>query len=323
MKRIVEFALSIVIAALILFALSKHFNSRWTAEAVRKMHTGPLIIGVTLMMAADLLHGWRWRIWQWSLSYWNSLRVVQIGFMGNNSLPVRLGEILRAHCVAAKAKNDWGRTAALSSVAAERILDGLLLGAFGLVAISIVRLDSRLQWGLFLVSLIFASLTIALVLSVRHQGRIRRLVSGASRRFPGRMTAFARDKASLLLDGIVPLGTPQPMLAAITTTVVIWGLEGAVCHVVWLALWDDMRIHTALLFFVAVNFATLVPLTMGGIGTVGAAEPIYLISSGDSPYVALAMVLLQHAGRYLFTTLMGAAFYLGGGGQRRSASNAW
>jgi hypothetical protein len=275
------------------------------------------------MMAADLLRGWRWRIWQRSLSYWNSLRVILIGFMGNNILPARLGEILRAHCASAKANNGWGRTAALSSIAAERILDGLVLGAFGVIAISIAHVDSRLRLGLFLVSLIFAGLTLALVLSVRHQERIRRALSAANRRSPGRITAFARDKASLLLDGIVPLGTLPRMLAAMTTTVVIWGLEGAVCYVVGLALWDDMRIHTALLFLVVVNFASLVPITMGGIGSIEAAGPLYLISSGVSPHLALAMVLLQHTGRYLFTTIAGAAFYLGGGFQQRPASNAW
>jgi len=302
--------------------LLRHFDLHRTAQSVREAHLSPLIIGITLMVAADLLRGWRWRIWQRSLSYWNSLQVIQIGFMGNNILPARLGEILRAHCAAAKARNGWGRTAALSSIGAERILDGLILGAFGLVAINVVHVDPRLQLGLFLVSLIFASLALALVLSVRHQERIRWLVSAANRKSPGRATAFARDKASLLLDGIVPLGTLPRMLAAMTTTVVIWGLEGAVCYVVGLALWNDMRIQTALLFLVVVNFATLVPLTMGGIGSIEAAGPLYLISSGVSPHLALAMVLLQHAGRYLFTTTAGAVFYLGGGFQRKPVAKA-
>ena len=116
MKRFAEFAISLALAVLILYALFKHFDLHRTAESLRKAHPGPLLIGIPLMMAADLLRGWRWRIWQRNLSYWNSLRVIQIGFMGNNILPARLGEILRAHCAAAKARNGWGRTAALSSI---------------------------------------------------------------------------------------------------------------------------------------------------------------------------------------------------------------
>lgn len=323
MKRFAEFAISFALAVLILYALLRHFDLHRTAGSLRKAHAGPLIIGVTLMMAADLLRGWRWRIWQRSLSYWNSLRVIQIGFMGNNILPGRLGEILRAHCAAAKANDHWGRTAALGSIAAERILDGLVLGAFGLVAISVVHVDRRLEWGLFLVSLAFAGLATALVLSVRHQEWIRCLILAVNHKFPGRLTAFAREKAGQLLDGIVPLGTLPRMLAALTSTAAIWCFEGGLCYVVGRALWDDMRLHTALLFLVVVNFATLVPITMGGIGTVEAAGPLYLVSSGVSPHLALAMVVLQHAGRYLFTTVTGAVFYLGGGFQRKPVSKAW
>jgi hypothetical protein len=319
MRRIVEFAISLALAVLILYALFRHFDLRRTAESLRKAHPGPLIIGVILMMAADLLRGWRWRIWQRSLSYWNSLQVIEIGIMGNNILPGRLGEVLRAHCAAAKAHDGWGRTAALGSIGAERILDGLVLGAFGLVAISVARVDRRLEWGLFLPSLAFAGLATGLVLSVRHQEWIRRLIVAVNHKFPGRLTGFARDKASQLLDGIVPLGTLPRMLAAITSTAVIWGIEAAVCYVVGLALWRDMSLHTALLFLVVVNFATLVPITMGGIGTIEAAGPIYLISSGISPPLALAMVLLLHAGRYSFTTIAGATLYFGGDFHRRRA----
>jgi len=322
-KRGAEFVVSLTLAVLILYALLMHFDLRRTAESVRQAHPSLLLMGITLMVAAYFLRGWRWRIWQGNLTYWNSLRVILIGFMGNNVLPARLGEILRAHCAAAKADDDWGRTAALSSIAAERILDGLVLGAFGLVAINVVHVDRRLQWGLFVASLAFAGLTMGLVLSVRHQARIRQLVSAASRKFPGRLTAFVRNKADHLLDGILPLGTLPRMLAAISTTAVIWAIEMTVCYFIGLACWDDMRMRTALLFLVVVNFASLVPLTMGGIGTIEAAGPLFLISSGVRPHLALAMVLVQHAGQYLFTTITGAILYLGGNFHRRPVAKAW
>jgi hypothetical protein len=322
-KRFAEFAISLGLAVLILYALLRHFDLHRMAESVRHAHPSLVTIGITLMVAAYLLRGWRWRIWQRGLSYWNSLRVILIGFMGNNVLPARLGEILRAHCAAAKANDDWGRTAALSSIAAERILDGLVLGAFGLVAISVVPVDRRLEWGLFLASLAFAGLTTGLILTAHHQEWTRRLFLAANRKFPGHLTAFACNKADHLLDGIIPLGTLPRMLAAITTTAVIWGIEMGVCCFVGLACWDDMHMRIALLFLVVVNFASLVPLIMGGIGTIEAAGPLFLISCGFRPHLALAMVLLQHAGQYLFTTVSGAIPYLGGNFHRRPLSNAW
>jgi dolichyl-phosphate beta-glucosyltransferase len=316
MKRVAEFAVSLALGGLLLFALLKHFDARQTLESVRQARPSLLALGLTLMVAAYLLRGARWQIWERSLGYWSSLRLILIGFMGNNVLPGRLGEVLRAHCTAAKLGGARGRTAALGSVAAERILDGFVLGIFGLVAIRVARLDHRLQDALFLVSFAFAILTAALVLSFRHEEWIRNFVRAVNRRFPGRVTAFARDKAAGLLDGVVPLGTVMRMLVAITATAIIWCTETASYYCIGLSVWDEMNARTALLFLVVVNFASLVPLTMGGIGTIEAAGPLFLISSGVSPHIALAMVLLQHTGQYLFTTIIGGILYLAGGFHR-------
>jgi dolichyl-phosphate beta-glucosyltransferase len=316
MKRLIEIVVSLVLGGLILFVLLRHFDVRTTMESVRQAHPGLLILGLTLMVFAYLLRGARWRIWERSLSYWNSLRLILIGFMGNNILPGRLGELLRAHCAAAKTDGDRGRTSALASVAAERILDGFVLSVFGLVAIGIAHVDRRLQLALFIVSLVFAGLTAALVLSFRHHQWILSLICAANRKFPGHVTAFVRDKATQLLDGLLPLGTLPRMVSALAATAIIWGLEVGVCYYVGLAVWDGMSVPVALLFLAVVNFASLLPLTMGGIGTIEVAAPLFLISSGVSPPLALAMVLLQHAGQYLFTTISGGIFYLAGGFHR-------
>jgi glycosyltransferase 2 family protein len=105
------------------------------------------------------------------------LLLILIGFMGNNLLPARLGEILRAHCAAAKTTDDRGRTTGLASIAAERVLDGLILGVLGLVGIVLVPVDRRLRWALLLVSLAFAGLAAGLVIGIRFNERIRSWVA--------------------------------------------------------------------------------------------------------------------------------------------------
>ncbi len=312
MKRLAEVAISLALGAAVLYAVFMHFDLQYAMNSVRHAHPSLLVLGVMLMVASYLLRGARWQIWERSLSYWNSLRLILIGFMGNNILPARLGEILRAHCAAAKTSHDRGRTTALASIAAERILDGMILGVFGLVAVLILPVDRPLRWGLFLVSLAFASLILGLILSIRHHDWARSFISVANRKFSGRAAAFAGEKAIQFLEGFLPLGTLPRMLGAIATTAVIWGLEIGLYYCVGLAVWDGMSVRTALLFLVVVNFASLLPLTMGGIGTIEAVAPVFLISSGVLPYLALAMVLLQHAGQYLFTTISGGILYLAG-----------
>jgi dolichyl-phosphate beta-glucosyltransferase len=312
MRRFTQFALSGAFSGLVLYALSWHFDLRQTMLSVRQAQPSLLAIGVGLMVVAYLVRGARWRIWERSLTYWDSLRLILIGFMGNNLLPARLGEILRAHCTTIKTSADRGRTTAIASIAAERILDGLILAAFGVVGIALVSVDRRLKWALCLVSLAFAALTLGLVLGIRLHEGLRAFIATANRKFPGHVTAFAREKAARFLDGLLPLGTLPRMLGAITTTGVIWGIEIGFYYFVGLAVWEGMSVPIALLFLVVVNFASLIPLAIGGIGTIEVIVPVFLVSAGISPHTALGMVLLQHAAQYSFTTITGAILYVAG-----------
>lgn len=316
MRRLAETTVSLVLAGLIFYAMLRHIDLWKTIEAVRRAHVNLLMLGGSVMVTAYLLRGARWLIWERSLSFWNSLRLILIGFMGNNVLPARLGEILRAHCTAAKTCESRGRTSALASIGAEHILDGLVLGVLGLAAISFVPLEHRLQWVLLLPSLFFAMLTAALVFTLWRHEWVRSITCAAKRAFPGRISTFAWDKAARLLDGLLPLGTVPRMVGAIATTAVIWTLEIWAYYLFGRAVWGGMSLRIALLSLVVVNFASLIPLTMGGLGTIEVAGPLFLISSGVAAPLALAMVILQHAWQYFFTTISGAILYLTGGFHR-------
>jgi dolichyl-phosphate beta-glucosyltransferase len=313
MKRFGQFTFAFAVSGLLLYALLRRFDLQGTMDFVRSARQDLLTLGGLLMVVAYVLRAVRWRIWERSLSYWDSFRLILIGFMGNNVLPARLGEILRAHCAAAKTPEDRGRTTALASIAAERVLDGLILASFGLVSITLVTVDARLEWALFAVSFAFAALGSGLLLGIRFHERIRTSIAAAHRKFPGHVTAFVGEKIGQFLDGLLPLGTPRRVLGAVTFTTLIWGIEVGCCYFIGTAVWEGMTVSDALLLLVVVNFASLVPFTMGGIGTIEAVAPFFLISAGVAPAAALAIVLLQHAAQYLFTTITGALIYVAGG----------
>src|SRR5689334_4088194 len=140
MKRSYEILGSLALGGLILSAVFWRFNPRQTMTAVRQAHPNMVVMGLMLMAVGYLIRGARWIIWERSLSYWDSLRLILIGFMGNNILPARLGEILRAHCTAPMTSEERGRTTALASITCERILDGVVLSIFGVISCVLVSL---------------------------------------------------------------------------------------------------------------------------------------------------------------------------------------
>src|SRR5580704_3153615 len=166
MKRLAKSTIPIAISGIILFVVLSHFGLEPTIVTIRRSRTGFLLLGFALMVSAYLLRGGRWLIWERSLSYWNSIRLILIGFMGNNILPARLGELLRAHCTSPKTSNDRGRTTALASIAAERILDGSILAVFAFIGIALIPMDRRVQEGLLLVSFAFVALAFGLIFGV-------------------------------------------------------------------------------------------------------------------------------------------------------------
>jgi len=93
MKRFAKALISIVLGGILLQVAFSHFGFRQTIVSIRQARPSFLVLGVALMVSDYLLRGARWRIWERSLSYWDSLRLVLIGFMGNNVLPARLSEL--------------------------------------------------------------------------------------------------------------------------------------------------------------------------------------------------------------------------------------
>jgi dolichyl-phosphate beta-glucosyltransferase len=313
MNRFWQLVIALTVSGLVLYALLGRFDLHGTMVFVRGADASRLMTGVALMILSYFLRGARWTIWERSLTYWDSLRLILIGFMGNNVLPARLGELLRAHCAAAVTADDRGRTTALGSIVAERTLDGVTLATFGLVSVALVTVDHRLEWALFGISIAFAGLGCALLCGACFHRRIRSLIGVARRKFPGHITAFAGEKIAQFIDGLLPLATTPRLVAAVALTTLIWTVEVWCCYLIGTAVWNGMSLPLAHLMLVVVNFASLVPFTIGGIGTVEAIAPFYLISAGWPPPAALATVLLQHAAQYLFTTITGAVLYIWGG----------
>ncbi|HKW34966.1 MAG TPA: flippase-like domain-containing protein [Candidatus Acidoferrum sp.] len=314
MKRYLEAAASIILGVILLYVALSHFGLAETMASVRKARPLLLLLGSSLMVSSYFLRAARWLIWERSLDYWSSIRLVLIGFMGNNVLPARLGEVLRAHCTSAKTSEDRGRTSALASIAAERILDGLILAIFGLAGVILVPVDRRLQRGLLFVSIIFVALALGLILSIHWHENVRSMIARTSKQFPGHLPAFAREKATQFIDGFLPLRMPGRLVKAIFVTALVWAIEATSYYCFGLAVWAGMTVKIALVFVVAVNFASLVPLTMGGIGSIEATAPLFLVSCGIPAYpVALAMVLVQHGAQYIFTTVTGLMAYSTGG----------
>jgi dolichyl-phosphate beta-glucosyltransferase len=312
-RNLFKMMFSLLVGGWLLLLTLRYFDLELTAAAIRGARKDLLLLALGLMVFAYLLRGKRWMIWEPQLNYWNSFKLILVGFMGNNILPARLGEILRAHCAAASIDNGFGRTATLASVAIERILDGFVIALIGIAGMAFVPPEGRLFWALGSVCVLFFLLTTALIAGIYFHERLRRMCDTVHRVFPGHLTNFGREKLNYFLDGLLMIRRPPTMAAALLATGLIWSMELVGYYLIARAVFPGAGFATSLVFLAVVNFASLFPFTVGGIGAIEGATAPFLIGAGIPLNESLAMVLLQHGFQFCFTTVLGGIFYFTAG----------
>ncbi len=308
-KPLFRFILSILISLLLLYYVLRHFDLDTTLLVIQQASPAYLFLSLVLLIIAYLIRGYRWMIWEKDLKYWDSFRLILIGFMGNNLFPARLGELLRAHCTAQKTGEDYGRTSALASVAIERILDGFILSGIGILGLILVPVSRVLFHSLLFVSLVFGLLTASLIIGIFFHTRIRQTVESIHKTFPGHVTKFGKEKVNYFLDGLLLIRGFGKFLNAIFLTVLIWSIEMIAYYGIANAVSFGVSIETCFIFLAVVNFASLFPFTVGGIGAIEGAATMFLMSAGIPNNQALAMVIIQHLFQFSFTTMTGGIFY--------------
>jgi dolichyl-phosphate beta-glucosyltransferase len=303
---------SVLVGGALLYAVFRQIDLELTFRAIREANRARMPLALAMMGAAYALRAGRWLIWDRSLSFWDSTTAVLVGFMGNNVLPARLGGLLRADWIASRRHAQLGCTAAMASIGAERILDGAVLSFFAAVGLTMIEVGRASLVSLRVVSGLFGILACGLAFSVLREASVRRLVQRLNTFLPGHFTRIVTDKIMCALDGIVRLRGRLRLTGAVAATVGIWLFELAFYYIVAAAIFP-ISLAAAVVLLAVVNFASLFPLTVGGIGAIESAATAFLISIGVPPDRALGIVLTQHACLFLLTTALGSVAYLTGG----------
>ena len=130
--------------------------------------------------------------------------VVTIGFMANNVLPFRAGEVVRAYALSAR----YGvrKSAALATIAIERIFDGMTMLIFMLIASLSIALTSDLRAVAIIATILFSLLTIILVVFVFMPGLRDWAVTLSVRLLPERVGSRVEQMALSFFEG---LGIPN------------------------------------------------------------------------------------------------------------------
>jgi glycosyltransferase 2 family protein len=241
------------------------------------------------------------------LSYINSVKVLFMGFLMNNILPARAGELIRAHLGSKVSKQS--RTVVLATVASERLADGLTLSIF-FVLFSLNLDNLKYSSQLAYVAWLFAGVSTLAIFFIAFRNFFFGLIDTAVAMLKNKYLDFILKKVHLFIDGLTPLYSLRTASKVTCWSLFIWSVELLVFCFVAHAFNQSFSLPLCVLFMVVVNFSSLIPAAPGGIGVIEAVATTVLVSVGLAHEAALSMVFTQHVIQYLVVGIPGAFFFL-------------
>ncbi|MGB8646097.1 MAG: lysylphosphatidylglycerol synthase transmembrane domain-containing protein [Anaerolineae bacterium] len=230
--------------------------------------------------------------------------IVVIGYMANDILPARLGEVVRAFVLGQK--EGISKTAALVTIVVERILDGLTMLAFLAGAALFVPLNDYLRTVLFLGGAVFVGIMLVLILVSGFRERLEGVINFILERLPHHWGDRAEKLIDSFLEGLNVLRNPLDALVAFACSVGAWLFEAGMYLLIALAFGLDKPFAMYILATALGNLASIAPSTPGYVGVFDA--PIkYVLTTLYAVEInqATSYTLLLHAALLIPVTLLG------------------
>ncbi|MCB0317149.1 MAG: flippase-like domain-containing protein [Bdellovibrionales bacterium] len=264
-----------------------------------------ILCAIVLTIISYFLRSYRWVFLfpKQNISFYDSAKVLFLGFFMNNILPARTGELVRAHFGAKVTKNK--RTHVLGTIASERLADGLTISVlftlFGFHLGSSKDLDAMLY-----ISIFFAVIVTAVLIVLAFRNQVFSLIEVLASKTNRKVGHYASDRIKTFIDSLSPLCSFRTAPRIAIWSLSIWIIELFVYWFVSHAFSAQLELSMCVLFLAAVNFSSLIPAAPGGIGVIEAVASAVLVSAGVDKELALPMVMVQHIIQIIVVGIPGA-----------------
>lgn len=274
-----------------------------------------LLPGLGIYYIGVLVRTWRWQYLIKPLkkvSIPTLFPIINIGYMGNNVFPLRMGEVLRA--VVLKRHENISISGTLATIVVERIFDAVVVIGFVLLNLgqltgvgSFAQLSGWAAWaaGIFLFGLIVFILVA--ILPQPAQRILHGMINSVLPKSWRKPTIGFADK---FLDGLKSLRSPKAVLMILFNSILIWLLETGLYWCVDRALGLGLNFGQLMLMNGVVNLVLLIPAAPGGLGTFDAAVRAVLEAFGILSEPALGYTLVLRIALWVPITLVGTIYFL-------------
>ncbi len=286
---------------------------RQVGAEIRRAHAVPLLLGIAVATASFMVRAFRWGLLLRNdhgkpvplAPRWHS---VAMGFMANNVLPFRAGELLRAYAITRLGHVRFAGS--IASLVVERVFDALTL---------VLLLSLGLLWSGLPASTVLAGVTLRKIATITAIGGLVIVALGALlvarpalvegvliRLLPdGTLRRRLIAVASGITDGLGVLRSPARVLGLVAWSVGMWLASAWSFWIMFRAFDINVPFAGAVVLQSTMAFAISVPSTPGYIGPFEAVIVAVLGLYGVPDTTAFSYAVTYHLTTLVPITLMG------------------
>ncbi len=274
--------------------------------------------GAAITSGSYFLRSLRWRIllnaegdFDIATVFWANMA----GYLGNNFLPARAGELLRSMLISSRSR--LSNTYVLTTALSERLMDviALVLGA----SLVLLGVDPKPRWmeDLSRTMAVMAALGAITIVVLPHTGRLLERILEVLP-MPGRLRKPLMQLSEQILLGMRAFHDWSRFGSFVFLTLVIWAADSAAAIVGARGLNLHFSFGVALLLLTGMGLGSALPSTPGYVGVYQFVAVTVLTPFGVSRDAALAYILIAQVAGYVVVTLFGLpGLYILQGGSLR------
>jgi uncharacterized protein (TIRG00374 family) len=300
--RLGKILLGLVVSVGLLVYFFWDVDLRVVGARLRDTLWGFLALSVALNFVSLWARARRWRyLFAPGARAGHLFRALLVGYMGNNLLPLRAGEIVRIYVASRHGPRFW---TTFATVVVERVLDGLALGLLVGGVLLMVALPGELRWSILLFLGVDLVGILVLVLIAAAPNATRALIETLFHRI-GWLERRMLSMLGMMTEGLRGLRAPRHVIPITLYSVGIWLF---LALSVWTGLHAahlDLPLAAAWTVLAFLGLGVSLPSSPGFVGVVQAATVLALALFAVPRTEALSFSLLLHASQFFPVTALG------------------
>jgi len=234
-----------------------------------------------------------------TVRYTSMLGYLLVGYLANNILPARLGELVRSHYLGDR--EGISRASALGTVVVERVVD--LVAVVAIASAALLVLSVR---GVVASAVLVGAGVAGLLLVVLALGIVAHRLPGADRvRIAVERWPQVRELAGKLQGGLAVAGRPRTLAEALVASAAAWTVAILAWAAVGQSIGVELSMGQAALIASGVALASAVPAGPSNLGTFEFAAVEIGKAIGIPAASAFALALIIHATILVVTSIGG------------------